>query len=161
MVVGARSAVFAPVRDLRLIVVDEEHEPAYKQDETPRYHGRDVAVMRAKLAGAVCLLGSATPSLEMLRQRPRRANTAWPTLTPARRRPAAAGTSTIVDMRIEVMRAARPRRRCRGSWSTTMHDRFERREQTILFINRRGYSSSMLCTEVRARGGRARIAASP
>src|SRR5690606_39971070 len=64
VVVGARSAVFAPMRNLKLIVVDEEHEPAYKQDETPRYHGRDVAVMRAKLAGAVCLLGSATPSLE-------------------------------------------------------------------------------------------------
>jgi len=62
--VGARSAVFAPVRDLRLIVVDEEHEPAYKQDESPRYHGRDVAVMRARLCGAQCLLGSATPSLE-------------------------------------------------------------------------------------------------
>src|ERR1043165_1800774 len=64
VVVGARSAVFAPVRDLRLIVVDEEHEPAYKQDETPRYHGRDVAVSRAQLAHATCLLGSATPSLE-------------------------------------------------------------------------------------------------
>src|SRR5690606_28596931 len=64
VVVGARSAIFAPVQDLRLIVVDEEHEPAYKQDETPRYHGRDVAVMRAKLNGATCLLGSATPSLE-------------------------------------------------------------------------------------------------
>ena len=63
-VVGARSAIFAPVQDLRLVVVDEEHEPAYKQDETPRYHGRDTAVMRAKLAGARCVLGSATPSLE-------------------------------------------------------------------------------------------------
>ena len=63
IVVGARSAVFAPVQNLRLIVVDEEHEPAYKQDETPRYHGRDVAVMRAKLNRAVCVLGSATPSL--------------------------------------------------------------------------------------------------
>jgi primosomal protein N' (replication factor Y) len=68
VVVGARSAVFAPVRDLRLVVVDEEHEPAYKQDETPRYHGRDVAVMRAKLAGAQCVLGSATPSLRDISQ---------------------------------------------------------------------------------------------
>jgi primosomal protein N' (replication factor Y) len=66
VVVGARSAVFAPVPKLQLVIVDEEHEPAYKQDETPRYHGRDVAVMRAKLTGAVCVLGSATPSLETI-----------------------------------------------------------------------------------------------
>ena len=66
IVVGARSAVFAPVSNLRLVVVDEEHEPAYKQDESPRYHGRDVAVYRAMLNEAVCVLGSATPSLETL-----------------------------------------------------------------------------------------------
>ncbi|MBM3317802.1 MAG: primosomal protein N', partial [Candidatus Eisenbacteria bacterium] len=64
IVVGARSAVFVPVRSLGLVVVDEEHEPAYKQGETPRYHGRDTALVRARLAGAVTLLGSATPSLE-------------------------------------------------------------------------------------------------
>lgn len=64
VVVGARSAVFVPIRNLGLVVVDEEHEPSYKQSETPRYHGRDTALMRAHLAGAVAILGSATPSLE-------------------------------------------------------------------------------------------------
>jgi primosomal protein N' (replication factor Y) len=142
VVVGARSAVFAPVQDLRLIVVDEEHEPAYKQDETPRYHGRDVAVYRAKLANAVCLLGSATPSLESVAN-VRAGKYREERLTKRvddRKLP----TIQIVDMRIEVMRS-------RGLTTLSrvlvdhMHARFERREQTILFINRRGYSSSMLC----------------
>jgi primosomal protein N' (replication factor Y) len=144
IVVGARSAVFAPLPNLRLIVVDEEHEPAYKQDETPRYHGRDVAVMRGKLAGATVILGSATPSLEshanalsrryqrvQLRQR-----------VDGRKLP----DIQIVDMKIEMMRqrgfTALSRRLVDG-----MQARFERREQTILFINRRGYSSAMLCTK--------------
>lgn len=144
VVVGARSAVFAPVRDLRLVVVDEEHEPAYKQDETPRYHGRDVAVMRARIAGAACLLGSATPSLEsfanaragryrLLRLTERVDSRKLPFID-------------VVDMRVEVARqrglAALSRRLV-----DAMYGRFEKREQTILFINRRGYSSSMLCTK--------------
>ncbi|HVU25262.1 MAG TPA: primosomal protein N' [Opitutus sp.] len=144
VVVGARSAVFAPVQNLRLIVVDEEHEPAYKQDETPRYHGRDVAVMRAKLCGAVAVLGSATPSLESF-QNAQAGKYALLQLTQrvdARQLPAI----DIVDLRIEAMRQ-------RGFTTLSrklvdaMQARFERREQTILFINRRGYSSAMLCTK--------------
>ncbi|MSU48880.1 MAG: primosomal protein N' [Opitutus sp.] len=144
VVVGARSAIFAPVQNLKLIVVDEEHEPAYKQDETPRYHGRDVAVMRAKLAGAVCLLGSATPSLEsftnveagkyQLLQLTQRVD--------ARKLP----YIDVVDMRIEAMKQ-RTLPALSGKLVRAMQDRLERREQTILFINRRGYSSSMLCTK--------------
>jgi primosomal protein N' (replication factor Y) len=142
VVVGARSAVFAPVRDLRLIVVDEEHEPAYKQDETPRYHGRDVAVYRAKLAPAVCLLGSATPSLESYANV--RSGKYRRELLTRRVDDKRLPDFQIVDMRIEVMRQ-------RGLVTLSrllvdhMHQRFERREQTILFINRRGYSSSMQC----------------
>ena len=140
--VGARSAVFAPVRNLRLVVVDEEHEPAYKQDESPRYHGRDVAVMRARLCGAQCLLGSATPSLEsyanalagkyrLLELTQRVDSRSLPSFT-------------VVDMRVEVARQ-------RGATALSrplvdaMQARFELGEQTILFINRRGYSSSMQC----------------
>lgn len=144
VVVGARSAIFAPVPNLRLIVVDEEHEPAYKQDETPRYHGRDVAVMRAKLCDAICLLGSATPSLESyanalagkyrLLQLTQRVD--------ARKLP----DIDIVDLRIEAMKQ-RSLPTLSRKLVDAMHARFERREQTILFINRRGYSSSMLCTK--------------
>ena len=142
VVVGARSAVFAPVRDLRLIVVDEEHEPAYKQDETPRYHGRDVAVYRAKLAHATCLLGSATPSLESYAN----VQSGKYRLDVLRKRvdDKKMPDIQIVDMRFEVMRS-------RGLVTLSrllvdhMHARFARKEQTILFINRRGYSSSMQC----------------
>ncbi|EIQ01373.1 primosomal protein N'' [Opitutaceae bacterium TAV1] len=142
IVVGARSAIFAPVRTLRLIVVDEEHEPAYKQDETPRYHGRDVAVMRAKLAGAFCLLGSATPSLEthanakagkygLLRLTKRIDTRQLPHIE-------------IVDLRIEAMQN-RGFTTLSGKLAEAMRDRFAKREQTILFLNRRGYSSAMQC----------------
>ncbi len=144
VVVGARSAVFAPVPNLRLIVVDEEHEPAYKQDETPRYNGRDVAVYRAMLNQAVCLLGSATPSLEsflnarsgkynLLRLNKRIDDRKMPHIH-------------IVDMRRELLKK-------RGTVTVSdflaekLRERFASREQSILFINRRGYSSSMVCRE--------------
>ncbi len=144
VVVGARSAVFAPVQNLRLIVVDEEHEPAYKQDETPRYHGRDVAVMRAKLNQAVCLLGSATPSLESYAN----AQAGKYGLLELRERVDARKLPyiDIVDLRIEAMKQ-RSLPALSGKLVDAMHARLERREQTILFINRRGYSSAMLCTK--------------
>jgi primosomal protein N' (replication factor Y) len=144
VVVGARSAVFAPVQNLRLIVVDEEHEPAYKQDETPRYHGRDVAVMRAKLNQAVCLLGSATPSLESYAN----AQAGKYRLLELRERVDARKLPyiDIVDLRIEAMKQ-RSLPALSGKLVNAMHARLERREQTILFINRRGYSSAMLCTK--------------
>jgi primosomal protein N' (replication factor Y) len=140
--VGARSAVFAPVRDLRLVVVDEEHEPAYKQDESPRYHGRDVAVMRARLCGAQCLLGSATPSLEshanavsgkygLLRLTKRVDFRSLPSFT-------------VVDMCVEAARK-RGASALSGALVEAMRARHERGEQTILFINRRGYSPAMQC----------------
>jgi primosomal protein N' (replication factor Y) len=140
--VGARSAVFAPVRDLRLIVVDEEHEPAYKQDEMPRYHGRDVAVMRARLCGAHCLLGSATPSLESYANvlAGRYALLSLPKRVDFRSLP----SFTIVDMRIEVARQ-RGATALSRPLADAMQARLARKEQTILFINRRGYSSSMQC----------------
>ena len=144
VVVGARSAVFAPVQNLRLIVVDEEHEPAYKQDETPRYHGRDVAVMRAKINGAICLLGSATPSLESFlnAQTGRYRLVALKERVDSRKLP----FIDIVDLRVEAMKQ-RSLPLLSGRLVRAMQDRFEKREQTILFINRRGYSSSMLCTK--------------
>lgn len=144
VVVGARSAIFAPVANLRLIVVDEEHEPAYKQDETPRYHGRDVAVMRAKLNHAVTLLGSATPSLESFAN----AQAGKYRLLEMRERIDARKLPfiDIVDLRIEAMRQ-RTLPTLSRKLVDAMHARFERKEQTILFINRRGYSSSMLCTK--------------
>ena len=144
VVVGARSAVFAPVQNLKLIVVDEEHEPAYKQDETPRYHGRDVAVMRAKLNRTVCLLGSATPSLESFAN----AQAGKYRLLELRERVDARKLPhiDIVDLRIEALKQ-RALPALSRKLVDAMHARLERREQTILFINRRGYSSAMLCTK--------------
>jgi len=144
VVVGARSAVFAPVQDLRLIVVDEEHEPAYKQDESPRYHGRDVAVYRAHLAGAYCVLGSATPSLESYAnvQAGKYALLELKQRVDDRKLP----FIDVVDMRVEVMRS-RGLTILSQRLVRAMQDRFEKREQVILFINRRGYSSSMICQD--------------
>ena len=145
VVVGARSAVFAPVQNLKLMIVDEEHEPSYKQEDNPRYHGRDVAVYRAHLAGAVCLVGSATPSLETL-YNVERGKYAVDRLL-KRVDHCELPRIHLVDMRREGHSG-----RAKGSPISTLLadkliDRFEKREQSILFLNRRGFSTSLLCPD--------------
>ncbi len=142
IVIGARSAIFAPIDPLGLIIVDEEHEYSYKQEEAPRYHARDVAVMRGQREGAVVVLGSATPSLEsfynvkkskytLLELRVRADDKKMPLVR-------------VVDMRQEA-------RKQKGTpifsqqLKEAITQRLERKEQTILFLNRRGYSTSLQC----------------
>src|SRR2546429_4600875 len=143
IVIGARSAVFAPLKDLGLIVVDEEHETTYKQEEAPRYHARDVAIVRAKIEKCVAVLGSATPSLESYHN-------------------AVIGkyrlvtlTQRIDEKQMPLMRIVDLRQERRKEKAATIlseklraaiADRMEKREQTILFLNRRGFSTSLLCS---------------
>ena len=142
VVVGPRSAVFAPVERLGLIVVDEEHEPSYKQDEAPRYHARDVAVMRGHLEPCVVLLGSATPALESWRN-VRLGKYAAARLT-CRADHAAMPIVQVVDMRREQARSGHVQ-----VFSKILLDaigeRLKRGEQTMLFLNRRGYATSLVC----------------
>ncbi len=144
MVVGTRSAVFAPVSDLALIVVDEEHDTSYKQEETPRYHARDVAIMRAKMkmAGAAVMLGSATPSLESYHN----ARTGKYSLVelPDRveRRPLP--EVEILDMREEFRETGHERLISR-KLAADIAERLARKEQVMLLLNRRGYSAFVLC----------------
>jgi len=142
IVIGARSAVFAPLSGLKLIVVDEEHEGSYKQEEAPRYHARDVAVVRARMEGAAILLGSATPSME-----------SWQN--------AIAGKYRLIQLLHRVDARSMPlvrvldmRLQKRGRdedgvlapiTRMAIDSRLQKGEQTILFLNRRGFSSSLLC----------------
>ena len=143
IVIGARSAVFAPLRNLGLIIVDEEHETTYKQEEAPRYHARDVAVVRAKIEKCVAVLGSATPSLE-----------SYYNATTGKYRLATL-TQRVDDrqmplMRIVDLRQERRKEKAIAILSEKLRgaiaDRLEKREQTILFLNRRGFSTSLLCS---------------
>ena len=142
IVVGARSAVFAPLKNLGAIVVDEEHDTSYKQGETPRYHARDVAVMRAKLNNAVCVLGSATPSIETYYNARSRKYTG---LELSRRATDAALPKVqIIDMREESIAVS-------GEVVLSRHleeavrQRVAKKEQVILLLNRRGFSPYVLC----------------
>lgn len=140
--VGTRSAVFAPVRDLGLVIVDEEHDQSYKQEETPRYHGRDVAVVRAQREDAVVVLGSATPSLES-RYNVDRGKYGMLEL-PVRIADRPLPSVEIVDMRQEFLET-----RQNALFSRRLMDsiaaRLEAGEQTILLMNRRGFSSAVAC----------------
>jgi primosomal protein N' (replication factor Y) len=143
IVIGARSAIFAPLKNLGLIIVDEEHENTYKQEEAPRYHARDVAVVRAKIEKCVVALGSATPSLESYHNA---AIGKYRLATLTQR----ADQKQMPLMRIVDLRQERRKEKKAAILSEKLRaaiaDRLEKREQTILFLNRRGFSTSLLCS---------------
>ena len=152
IVVGARSAIFAPLPDLGAIIVDEEHEGSYKQGETPQYHAREVAVVRARLEGAVCVLGSATPSLE-----------SWSNIRSGKysllELPERVGGQPLPPIHVVDLREERkherevkgPRPPAAGILSRRLIEAIESRarsgEQTILLLNRRGYASFAQCRD--------------
>jgi primosomal protein N' (replication factor Y) len=143
VVVGARSAVFAPVPELGIVVVDEEHDASYKQDESPRYHGRDVAVVRAQLEGCPVLLGSATPSVESHSNalKGKYHGLSMPRRIGPRRLPQV----EVVDRREMIKAGGDP------ILGPTLRDalgaRLDRGEQALLLLNRRGYATCLLCRE--------------
>jgi primosomal protein N' (replication factor Y) len=143
IVIGARSAVFAPLRDLGLIIVDEEHETTYKQEEAPRYSARDVAVVRAKIEKCAIVLGSATPSLESYHN----ATIGKYDLVTLTQR---VDERQMPLIRIVDLRQERRKEKIvpilSEKLSQAIADRLEKREQTILFLNRRGFSTSLLCS---------------
>ncbi|HXT39789.1 MAG TPA: primosomal protein N' [Candidatus Angelobacter sp.] len=142
IVIGARSAIFAPVDPLGLIIVDEEHEHSYKQEEAPRYHARDVAVVRGQMEDAVVVLGSATPSLESYHnvKKGKYALLELPQRADDKKMPLV----RVIDMRQEA-------RKEKGTpiFSRKLKEeitqRLERKEQVMLFLNRRGYATSLQC----------------
>ena len=154
VIVGARSAVFAPARSLGLIVLDEEHEAAYKQENDPRYHAREVAVERARREGATVILGSATPSLESLH----RAQTGVYRLArlPQRVEGREMPEIEVVDMAAEKLELKRHPIISRRL-EQLMRSAMERREQAILFLNRRGFLTT--CPAAAAAGSSAAGAA--
>ncbi len=142
VVVGTRSAVFAPAENLGLIIVDEEHEASYKQEESPRYHGRDTAVFRAKLEGAAVLLGSATPSIETY-EHARAGKYALLRLESRVANRSLAQVSTV-DMR-ENFKQTHRASAISAALRNGITDRLAARQQAVILINRRGYSWFALC----------------
>jgi primosomal protein N' (replication factor Y) len=147
VVIGTRSAVFAPLKTPGLIVVDEEHDTSYKQDETPRYHGRDVAIMRGKFANALVVIGSATPTIESYTN----ALEGKYTLVSMSKRvlDRSLASVEVVNMREEIAHAgddvvlSRPLMKA-------MAVRLERKEQSLILLNRRGFATSVICRQCSA-----------
>lgn len=143
IVIGARSALFAPVDNLGLIVIDEEHEFTYKQEESPRYHARQVALFRAKLAGAAVVLGSATPAIETYYQ----ALAGQHILLTMDKRvdDVPLPPVTVVDMREELAKGRRSV--ISPALQEMLAETLSRKEQAVILLNRRGYSTFVLCRE--------------
>ena len=142
IVVGARSSIFAPLENIGIIILDEEHETSYKQDESPRYHARDIAIWRGEFHHCPVVLGSATPSLES-RARAQKGVYTLLKLT-KRAKEQILPEVHLIDMRNEFIHQ-------KGSFSQTLlkaiENRLEKKEQTVLLLNRRGYSSFVLCRD--------------
>jgi primosomal protein N' (replication factor Y) len=140
--IGARSALFAPVSNLGLLVVDEEHDPSFKQEENVRYHARDMAILRAHRVGGVCVLGSATPSLES--EQLVRAGRATKLRLPDRARAQPMPHVEIVDLR-RIGAGPTGDKRISMRLYRAIEDALAAREQVILFLNRRGFAPSVVC----------------
>jgi len=144
VVIGTRSAVFAPLMNPGLVIVDEEHDSSYKQEESPRYHGRDVAIVRARTAGALVVLGSATPSMESYQNA---ATGKYVLVTLERRvldRPLAA--VSLVNMREEYAEDG-PDVVISRPLAAAIQQRLDRREQVLVLLNRRGYATAVFCRQ--------------
>jgi len=142
MVVGTRSAIFAPVQDLALIIVDEEHDHSYKQEETPRYHARDVAAVRAKMLGSTVVLGSATPSLESYNNTNKGKYQLIELPDRVQERPLP--EVETIDMRQEFQETGHEQVLSRRLIEEVT-SRLERGEQAMILLNRRGYSAFVMC----------------
>lgn len=143
VVVGARSAIFAPFEKLGIIILDEEHESTYKQEDSPRYHARDVAIWRSQFNHCPVILGSATPALESYA---RASKDVYRLLElPTRAKDQELPNVTIVDMRAELKDGNRSM--FSVPLAEAIRDRLDKREQTVLFLNKRGFSSFVLCRD--------------
>ncbi|MEI4768627.1 primosomal protein N' [Psychrobacillus sp. FJAT-51614] len=143
VVVGARSAIFAPFKDLGVIILDEEHESTYKQEDNPRYHARDVAIWRSEFHKCPVILGSATPSLESYA---RASKGVYSLLTlKARAKEQALPTVNVVDMRVELKNGNRSM--FSVELADAIREKLDRKEQIVLFLNKRGFSSFVLCRD--------------